>query len=161
MGLDDGEEDGANASARRECNGKKRKRTHDVEDVEEPEPSQATLVSTQEPIPIDPALLVGGILCDALGPALVGSLPLETCVPLHGEEILDLWDWLRRVRFPFTIVLCLRILRFQLFTVRPAALHGWPIPFANMLSIRLRRLPMLFQKKRSRSSSKTTFFGLA
>ena len=124
MAVDEGEEDGASASARRECKGKERRRTHDDEDVEEPESSQATLMATQKPIPIDPALLVGGILCDALGPALVGSLPPETCMPLHGVEILDLWDWLRCARFPLAIFLCLKILRFQLFTVRPAALHG-------------------------------------
>ena len=124
MGVDEEEEDGANASARQECNGKKRRRTHDDEDVEEPESSQATLMATQKPIPIDPALLVGGILCDVLGPALVGSLPPETCMPLHGEEIPHPRDWLRCVRFPFTIVLCLKIPRFQLFTVRPTALHG-------------------------------------
>ena len=105
------------------CKGKKRKRMHDDEDVEEPEPSRATPVGTQEPIPIDTALLDGSILRDASEPILVRSLPLETCMPLHGEEILHLWDWLRCVRFPVTIVLCLEILRFQLFTVRPAALH--------------------------------------
>ena len=87
MGVDEGEEDGANASARRECNGKKRKRTHDGGDVEEPGSSQATLVGTQEPISTDPALFDSGILRDVLEPVVVGCLPLEACMLLHGEEI--------------------------------------------------------------------------
>ena len=90
MGVDEGEKDGANASARQECKGKKRKRTHDDEDVEEPGPLQATRWARKSLYQIDPALFDSGILRAALEPVLVGSLPLETCMPLHREEILEL-----------------------------------------------------------------------
>ena len=117
MAVDEGEEAGANASARRECNGKKRERMHDDEDVEEPEPSQATLVGTQEPIPINAALLDGGILRDASELILARSLPLETYMPLHEVGTRESWEWPRCVRFPLTIAMCLKILPFQPFTV--------------------------------------------
>ena len=90
-------------------------------------------MGTQEPIPDNAALPDGGILCDALEPILVASLPLETCMSLHRQEILrELLGWPRCVRFPLTIFPCLKMLLFQPFTVRPVALHGHLVPFANM-----------------------------
>ncbi|KIP06063.1 hypothetical protein PHLGIDRAFT_128487 [Phlebiopsis gigantea 11061_1 CR5-6] len=61
VAVDEEGEEGA--GARRKGRGKKRKRRCGEEDVDEPQPSQATtLVGTQEPVPIDPALLDSGIL---------------------------------------------------------------------------------------------------